>query len=88
MRVLANDAISDPTKIEAKVKREVAARRLKHEKTNKKNKLTHDQRKEKEAKEKEKDEEKGLYAAVFKCVLLFFLFPFSRVGSFAERTTS
>lgn len=66
MRVLANDAISDPTKIEAKVKREVSARRLKHEKTNEKNKLTHEQRKEKEAKQRAKDEDKGLYAAVFK----------------------
>lgn len=66
MRVLASDAILDPTKVEAKVRRDVANRRLKHEKMNDANKLTDEQRREKVQKEKDKDENKGLYAAVFK----------------------
>ncbi|CDZ98607.1 Putative u4/u6 small nuclear ribonucleoprotein [Phaffia rhodozyma] len=66
MKVLASDAIQDPTKVEAKVRREVKARRVKHEKTNEARKLTHEQRKEKEETQKLKEEDKGLYGAVFK----------------------
>lgn len=71
MRVLTSDAILDPTKVEAKVRRDVANRRLKHEKANGAAKLTDEQRREKKEKEKEKDEGRGLYSAVFK--LVFFL---------------
>jgi U4/U6 small nuclear ribonucleoprotein PRP3 len=66
MKVLANDAIQDPTKVEAAVRRQVENRRLKHEKTNEINTLTPEQRREKLARKEERDEGKGLYAAVFK----------------------
>lgn len=68
MKVLASDAIQDPTKVEAKVRREVAQRRIKHEKDNEARKLTDEQRREKDARGKERDENKGLYSAVFRSV--------------------
>jgi U4/U6 small nuclear ribonucleoprotein PRP3 len=34
MKVLTSDAVQDPTKIEARVRREVAMRKLNHEKMN------------------------------------------------------
>lgn len=67
MKVLANDAILDPTQVEAKVRRQVENRRLGHERTNEKRKLTQEQKREKVEKEKEKEEEKGLFGAVFRC---------------------
>lgn len=82
MKVLASDAIQDPTKVEAKVRREVKARRVKHEKTNEARKLTHEQRKEKEENQKVKEEDKGLYGAVFKFVPFAFAFIHSFLGRF------
>lgn len=71
MKVLANDAIQDPTQVEAKVRRQVENRRLGHERMNEKRKLTPDARREKVEKGKEKEEAKGLFGAVFRCVPLF-----------------
>lgn len=69
MRVLTADAISDPTKIEAQVKREMAVRSNTHLKTNAERKLTDEQRREKKVDQKLKDEKKGIGAMCFKCVL-------------------
>ena len=66
MRVLTNEAVADPTKIEAKIRREVAARREQHERTNLERKLTPDQRRAKLEQEKENDEIKGLSCLAFK----------------------
>lgn len=65
-RVLTQEAVADPTKIEARVRREMMARERAHLKANEERKLTDEQRKEKIEKQKEKDEAKGIYAAVFK----------------------
>ena len=66
MKVLTSDAVQDPTKVEAKVRREVAQRAHKHEKDNTDRKLTPAERKEKDYQQMVAKERKGLYAAVFK----------------------
>lgn len=66
MRVLTSEAVSDPTKIEARVRREIAARKEAHERQNAERKLTDEQRREKTERKKEKEAEKGLFCAVFK----------------------
>jgi U4/U6 small nuclear ribonucleoprotein PRP3 len=66
MKVLTSDAIQDPTRVEAKVRREVAMRKHNHEKMNAERKLTDDQRREKEETKKLEQEKKGIYGAVFK----------------------
>lgn len=68
MRVLTSDAIQDPTRVEAKVRREVAIRKHTHEKTNAERKLTDEQRREKVENKKVDEEKKGIYGAVFKQV--------------------
>jgi U4/U6 small nuclear ribonucleoprotein PRP3 len=65
-RVLTQEAVSDPTKVEARVRREMMARSNQHDKANAERKLTEEERKEKLEKKKEQDESKGIYAAVFK----------------------
>ena len=71
MKVLTSDAVQDPTKVEARVRREVAIRKHQHEKMNAERKLTDEQRREKIENKKLEDERKGLYAALFKYVHLF-----------------
>lgn len=66
MRVLTSEAVADPTKIEARVRRDVAARREKHELDNMERMLTAEQRKAKDDEQKEKDLAKGIYTLVFK----------------------
>lgn len=66
MRVLTSEAVADPTKVEARVRREVAARKEIHERTNLENQLNPEQRKAKLEEKKEKDASKGMYTLVFK----------------------
>ncbi|KDQ60251.1 hypothetical protein JAAARDRAFT_191653 [Jaapia argillacea MUCL 33604] len=66
MKVLTSDAVQDPTKVEARVRREVAIRKHQHEKMNSERKLTDEQRREKIETKKAEEEKKGLCAAVFK----------------------
>lgn len=66
MKVLTSDAVQDPTRVEARVRREVAIRKHGHEKMNAERKLTDDQRREKIETKKVEEEKKGIYAAVFK----------------------
>jgi U4/U6 small nuclear ribonucleoprotein PRP3 len=66
MRVLTQEHVSDPTKIEAKVRREMMARKLGHERSNAEHKLTDEARREKAEKKKEADESRGIHAAAFK----------------------
>jgi U4/U6 small nuclear ribonucleoprotein PRP3 len=46
-KVLTSDAIQDPTRVEARVRREVAMRKHTHNKINTERKLTDEQRREK-----------------------------------------
>lgn len=68
MRVLTSDAVQDPTKVEARVRREVAMRKKGHEIMNTERKLTDEQRREKIEVKKGEEEKKGIYAVVFKYV--------------------
>lgn len=66
MRVLTQEAVADPTKIEARVRREMNARQAAHDKMNAERKLTHEQRREKTENKAREDEAKGLHAAAFR----------------------
>jgi U4/U6 small nuclear ribonucleoprotein PRP3 len=66
MRVLTQDAIADPTKVEAQVRREMVARERKHLKDNASRALTDDERRIKREEEYQKDEAKGVQAMAFK----------------------
>jgi len=68
MKVLTSDAVQDPTRVEARVRREVAMRKHTHEKMNAERKLTDEQRREKIENKKVEEEKKGIVGAVFKCV--------------------
>ena len=70
MKVLTSDAVQDPTRVEARVRREVAMRRHNHEKMNTERKLTDEQRREKVEAKKIEEERKGLVAAIFKYDIL------------------
>lgn len=66
MSVLTNEATSDPTAVELRVKLEIQQRLEKHEKENEERKLTQEQRHEKIAQQQEKDLEKGYFTTVYK----------------------
>ncbi|EEB06590.1 U4/U6 X U5 tri-snRNP complex subunit Prp3 [Schizosaccharomyces japonicus yFS275] len=66
MKVLGNEAIKDPTKVEAQVRRQIEERRLKHEQQNEERKLTDEERAEKAARKLEEDAARGLYSLVFR----------------------
>jgi hypothetical protein len=87
MKVLTSDAIQDPTRVEARVRREVAMRRHTHEKTNAERKLTDEQRREKVEAKKVDEEKRGIVGAVFKYVCqisLLLVFCHSHFLSTAE----
>ena len=66
MRVLSSEAIADPTKVEARVRREVAARREQHERTNAKRMLTDEQRQQRRMYKTKVEEDKGIWCQVYR----------------------
>ena len=66
MRVLGEEAVKDPTAVEARVNREIAERAQKHEQMNQDRKLTKEQAHEKLAEKQTKDAAKGIFVACFK----------------------
>ncbi|KAJ6486843.1 pre-mRNA processing factor 3-domain-containing protein [Mycena sanguinolenta] len=66
MKVLTSDAVQDPTRVEARIRREVAMRKHTHEKMNAERKLTDDQRREKVETKKAEEDKRGIHGAVFK----------------------
>ena len=66
MRVLGEEAVKDPTAVEARVNREIAERKTQHEETNEERKLTKEQRHEKLATQQEKDAAKGFFVTVYR----------------------
>ncbi|KAL9101676.1 MAG: hypothetical protein Q9163_003097 [Psora crenata] len=66
MRVLGEEAVKDPTAVEARVNRQIAERRQKHFQMNEERKLTKEQKHEKLDQKKEKDAAKGIYLTVYK----------------------
>ncbi|WFC98603.1 U4/U5/U6 small nuclear ribonucleoprotein prp3 [Malassezia yamatoensis] len=65
MRVLSSEAIADPTKVEARVRREVTARREQHERTNFERMLTDDQRQQRRMYKTKVEEDKGIWCQVY-----------------------
>ncbi|KAF2140675.1 uncharacterized protein K452DRAFT_351880 [Aplosporella prunicola CBS 121167] len=72
MRVLGEQAVKDPTAVEARVNREIAERAAKHEADNAARKLTKDQQHEKLAAQQEGDAARGLHVCVFRIENLSF----------------
>ncbi|KAK3901370.1 pre-mRNA processing factor 3-domain-containing protein [Staphylotrichum tortipilum] len=66
MRVLGEEAVKDPTAVEARVNREIAARFDTHMQANEERKLTKEERHEKLAANQAKDAAKGIHVLVFK----------------------
>ncbi|TKR77024.1 hypothetical protein L596_018074 [Steinernema carpocapsae] len=66
MRVLGDDAIKDPTKMEEHVKKQIAERLRKHEQDNEDRKLTKEQRAAKKTKKISEDVSLGVHVAVYK----------------------
>ncbi|KAJ5614038.1 hypothetical protein N7528_007692 [Penicillium herquei] len=66
MRVLGEQAVKDPTAVEARVNREIADRKEKHEIMNQERKLTQDQRREKLESQQEKDAALGIHISVYR----------------------
>ena len=66
MRVLGEDAVKDPTAVEAKVNREIAERAQKHNQMNQDRKLTKEEKHEKLEQKKAQDAAKGVYLTVYK----------------------
>ncbi|ORX46739.1 Pre-mRNA-splicing factor 3 [Hesseltinella vesiculosa] len=66
MRVLGDEAILDPTKVEAKVRKEMEMRQRMHDEANAARKLTPDERRNKTVAKQKEDQDAGIEAAVFK----------------------
>jgi U4/U6 small nuclear ribonucleoprotein PRP3 len=66
MRVLGEEAVKDPTAVEARVNKEIRERLEKHLQTNEERKLTKEQRAEKILQNQEKDVAKGIQCLVFR----------------------
>ncbi|OQO11331.1 hypothetical protein B0A48_05587 [Cryoendolithus antarcticus] len=66
MRVLGEQAVKDPTAVEARVNAEIAARKNTHEQANLNRKLTPEERAEKLKKQQEADAALGIHVAVFR----------------------
>lgn len=65
MRVLGDQAVMDPSKIEAKVREQMQARKRKHEKMNEERKLTKEQRSEKRNRKMAEDTSEAVTVALF-----------------------
>lgn len=70
MRVLGEEAVQDPTAVEARVNREIAGRFDKHIEVNEARKLTKEQRHEKLARQQEADAAKGIHMLIFRIASL------------------
>lgn len=66
MRVLGDEAVKDPTSVEAMVNQQIAERHQKHVEANQDRKLTKEEQHEKLQTNQEKDAAKGLHLMVFK----------------------
>lgn len=66
MRVLGEEAVKDPTAVEARVNREIAERKANHDMSNGERKLNDEQRHEKLATQQQGDASKGIYTTVYR----------------------
>jgi U4/U6 small nuclear ribonucleoprotein PRP3 len=65
MKVLGDQAVMDPSQMEAKVNQQIQARRLKHEQMNEERKLTKEQKKDKRARKLAETDTQALSVALF-----------------------
>ncbi|KAF2455210.1 pre-mRNA processing factor 3-domain-containing protein [Lineolata rhizophorae] len=72
MRVLGEQAVKDPTAVEARVNREIAERRAAHEAGNEARKLSREQRAEKTARNQDRDAARGIHVSVYRVESLAF----------------
>ena len=70
MRVLGEQAIKDPTKVEAQVREQMAKRQKAHEEANAARKLTVDQKRQKKMKKVKEDTSLGVHVAVYRVLNL------------------
>ena len=70
MRVLGSDAVQDPTKMEAHVRKQMADRQRKHEAANASRKLTKEQKTEKKIRKIKEDTSLVVHVAVYRSVAL------------------
>ena len=66
MRVLGNEAVQDPTKIEAHVRAQMAKRQKEHQDANAARKLTAEQRKEKKISKIKEDTSSEVHVAIYR----------------------
>lgn len=66
MRVMGEEAVKDPTAVEAKVNKGIAERKATHEQMNESRQLTKEQKNEKLEKQQAQDAAKGIHVVVFK----------------------
>ncbi|KAG9773544.1 U4/U5/U6 small nuclear ribonucleoprotein prp3 [Exophiala dermatitidis] len=66
MRVLGEEAVKDPTAVEARVNREIAERAQKHQEANEERKLTKEERHEKLERQQAEDAAHGIHVRVYK----------------------
>ena len=66
MRVLGEEAVKDPTAVEARVNREIAERKQTHENANDERKLTKQEKQEKLEKQQQEDAARGIHVRVYK----------------------
>lgn len=66
MRVLGEEAVKDPTAVEARVNREIAERANKHDEMNENRKLGKEEKHEKLERQKAEDAAKGIHCLVFR----------------------
>lgn len=70
MRVLGEEAVKDPTAVEARVNREIADRKQNHDQANADRKLTKEERHEKLARQQAEDASHGIHVRVYKIASL------------------
>jgi len=66
MRVLGSDAVQDPTKIEAQVRRQMAERLRKHETANEERRLSKEQKAAKSIKKRHEDTSLGVHVVIYR----------------------
>ncbi|KAF8455246.1 pre-mRNA processing factor 3-domain-containing protein [Kalaharituber pfeilii] len=85
MRVMGEEAVKNPTAVEARVDREIAERKNKHLQANEERKLTKEQKLEKLQQNREKDVQKGIFCLVFRIENLSSGKLMFKINKFAEQ---
>lgn len=66
MRVLGNEAVQDPTKVEQHVRAQMEKRKREHQQANAARKLTAEQRKDKKVKKLKEDTSSGVHVSIYR----------------------